>query len=187
MKKKKIVIIRGLVTAGKSTTSYELAKVLPKWIFIDVWKIKEMFEPLGLKNRNPMKEISKKVVTLIMKEVMRTLGTNIIVQESSQEFVKRHLKKELKKYNYTIYSFFLDIDFKNAIKRDTQREKPTMHLDKTYTSEDEWKKSRVQPEKEDVVINTSKHNIEEVVKIILRAIDEKKQKHPFSHALRKAW
>jgi len=40
-KQKKIVLISGLTTAGKSTTSYELTKVLPGWIFIDIWKIKD--------------------------------------------------------------------------------------------------------------------------------------------------
>ena len=64
--KRKIVIIRGLVTSGKTTTSYELAKALPGWIFIDVLKIKEMFEPLGLKDRTPLKEISKKAMVLII-------------------------------------------------------------------------------------------------------------------------
>lgn len=77
---KKIVIIRGLVTSGKTTTSHELAKVLPDWIFVDVWKIKEMFEPLNLKDRTPLKTISKKAILTILKEVINEMGINIILQ-----------------------------------------------------------------------------------------------------------
>ena len=75
-KKRKIVLISGLTTAGKTTSSHELAKVLPDWIFIDIWKIKEMFEPLGLKDRRPFLDISKKTILMITREVIRKMGEN---------------------------------------------------------------------------------------------------------------
>ncbi len=103
---KKIVIITGVVTAGKTTTSHALAKVLPGWIFIDVWKMKEMFEPLGLKDRTPLRTIPKKAMITIMKEVMRDMGINILVQETSRKFLEQHLQNDLKKHKYQIYSFF---------------------------------------------------------------------------------
>ncbi|MBS3079578.1 hypothetical protein J4218_05640 [Candidatus Pacearchaeota archaeon] len=184
---RKIVIIRGKVTAGKSTTSYELAKVLPRWIFIDQWKIKEMFEPLDLKDRTPLRFISKKAMILIMKEVIRKIGINILVQETSKEFVKKHLKNDLKKYNYDLYSFFLDIDLKNAIKRDIQREKPTMNLGKKIKTKEKWEKSKAQPERGDFIIDTGKYNAKEVVDIILKEISEKRKKHPNAYMIRKCW
>ena len=184
--KKKIIIIRGIVTSGKTTTSHELAKILPKWIFIDVWKIKEMFEPLGLRDRTPLKSISKKAMVTIIREVVRQMGINIIVQESSQSFIKKYLKKDLKKYEYKIYSFFLDLNDEDVAKRDKQREKPTMGLEKEIKT-GEWRERRVKPEKGDIVINTSENSIKKVVNIILKKINEKGEKHPNLHALRKSW
>ena len=185
VKQKKIVIIRGLVTAGKSTTSYELAKVLPGWIFIDAWKIKEMFEPLNLKDRTPLKTASKKAMITIMKEVMTSLGINILAQETSRSYLMKHLRDYLSKYNYKIYSFFLDVEYKDVIKRDIQREKPTMF--KRGLSEKTWKKGRVRPEKGDVIINTSRHNTKEVIDMILKTIGEKRRNHPRAQWIRKAW
>ena len=184
---KKIAIIRGKVTSGKTTTSHELAKVLPGWIFIDVWKIKEMFEPLNLKDRAVLINTSKKAMILIMKEVINQLGINIIVQETTQKFLKENLGNDIKKHNYKIYSFFLDVELKDAIKRDIQREKPTMHLGKRGYSNEEWKKTKGVPEVGDVIINTSKIPTKKVVDIILTKINEKRRKHPKAHWIRRAW
>ena len=185
MKERKIVIIRGLVTSGKSTTSHELAKVLPKWIFIDVWKIKEMFEPLNLKDRSVLKSASKKAMLAIMKEVMAISGINILVQETSRSYLTENLRDYLPKYNYKLYSFFLDVEYKDVIKRDIQREKPTMF--KKGLSEKSWKKGRAKPEKGDVIINTSKTPLKKVVDIILKEIGEKRKKHPKANLIRKSW
>ena len=184
---KKIVIIRGKVTAGKSTVSHALASVLPDWIFIDQWKIKEMFEPLNLKDRTPLKNASKKAMITIMKEVMKTMQINIIAQETSRGFLNKHLKNDLKKCNYKIYSFFLDITLKEAIKRDIKRKKPTMDISKGIKGEEEWRQIKAQPDKGDTIIDTSKHNSKEVVNIILKTIKEKRKKHPRVHLIRKSW
>jgi len=183
---KKIIIIRGKVTAGKTTISHELAKVLPGWIFIDPWKIKEMFEPLGLKNREPLKKVSKKAMIEIMKVAIRDLGINIIVQETTQKFIKRYLRRDLKDKAYKMYSFFLDVELKDAIKRDIQRKKPTMHIGKEVKNEKEWKE-RILPDKGDFIINTSKYGINEVVSIILKEVREKKKKNPNARLIRRCW
>ena len=187
MGERKIIIIRGKVTAGKTTTSHELAKVLPGWILIDPWKIKEMFEPLGLKDRSVLKNTSKKAMVLIMREVIRNLGINIIVQETTQKFVRKHLRQDLKKYNYKLYSFFLDIDLENAIKRDIKREKPTMGIGKSIKTRAEWEKAKAQPDKGDFVIHTGKHKIKEVVDMILSEIKEKRRKNPNANFIRKCY
>jgi len=183
---RKIIIIRGKVTAGKTTTSHELAKVLPRWILIDPWKIKEMFEPLGLKNREPLKKASKRAMIEIMKVAIRDLGINIIVQETTQKFIKKYLRKDLKKHEYKLYSFFLDVELKDAIKRDIQRDKPTMNLRNEVKSEAEWK-TRITPDKGDFVIDTSQHSIKEVVSTVLKEINEKARKNPNAHLIRKCW
>jgi len=183
---RKIVIVRGLATAGKSTTSHELAKVLPGWIFIDVWKIKEMFEPLGMKDRRPWIDITKKTMIYIMREVIRKFKINILVQETSRSFLIKYLGKDLRKCNYKVYSFFLDIDLKEAIKRDKRREKPTMRFGK-FNSEDEWRKGRASPERGDKIMHTGKNSTKEVVDIILNEIGEKREKHPRAHLIRRSW
>lgn len=187
MDERKIVVISGKVTAGKTTTSHELAKVLPGWILIDPWKVKEMFEPLGLKDRTILKNTSKKALILIMREVIRNLGINIIVQETTKSFLKKHLRNDLKKYNYKIYPFFLDIDLKNAIKRDIQRKKPTMDIEKNIKNQEEWEKIKAKPENGDFVIHTSKSQIKEVVDIILKEINEKRRKNSNAHLIRKCY
>src|SRR3989344_3014561 len=159
MKQRKIIIIRGLVTSGKTTTSHELAKILPDYIFIDVWKIKEMFEPLNLKDRTPLKEASKKAMITIMKEVMTSLKTSIIVQETSRTYLMKYLKRYIK------------------------REKPTMFT--KGLSEETWKENRVKPAKKDIIINTSKNSINQVIKIILKGTGEKAKKHPRADIIRK--
>jgi len=184
---KKIVIIRGKVTAGKSTTSHALAKVLPGWVFIDIWKIKEMFEPLQLKNRKPMLDISKKAVVNIVKDTMKKLGNNIIIQESTTSFIKRKLGKYLKDHNYKVYTFFLDIDLKSAIQRDIQREKPTMGFWKKKYTPEIWEKTKATSNRGDIIIHTKNKTVRQVVNIILKEIGEKRQKHPKAHWIRKAW
>ncbi len=185
MTQKKIVIVRGKVTAGKTTTSHELAKVLPGWIFIDVWKIKEMFEPLGLKDRTVLINCSKKAMVLMMREVIRDLGINIIVQETTLSFLKKYLRNDLK--NYKIYSFFLDIDLQRAAKRDILREKPTMGLGKRIKTQEQWEKQKGVPEKGDFIIHTGNKRVKQVVDIILKEIGEKRRKNPNAHLIRKCW
>jgi|SRR3989344_5599207 len=188
MTQRKLIIIRGKVTGGKTTTSHALARVLPGWIFVDIWKIKEMFEPLGLKDRTPIFKASKKAVLAIVKQVMRDIGSNIIVQESSLSFINKHLRKDIKKYNYKLYSFFLDVELEDAIKRDIQREKPTININKQNLSSAEWKKTaKGVPEKGDIIINTSKNNLKKVVNLILKEIHEKARKNPNAHLIRKCW
>ncbi len=185
MGKKKIVIIRGKTTAGKSTISYELAKNLSDWIYVDIWKIKEMFEPLGLKDRSVMNDISKKAIFKILRRVMRDLKLNIIIQESTQSKLKKILRKDLKEQDYKVYSFFLDVDMVDAIKRDVEREKPTMRVNKKNLPEEEWKKKGPKPEKKDIMINTSNHKISDIVKLILKEIGEKRKIHKNPSLLRK--
>ena len=186
--KRKIVIISGLTTAGKTTSSYELAKVLPGWFFIDNWKIKEIFEPLGLKDRTQILDISKRATLMITKEVMGKMGRNIILQEAKRDYIMKKLGKDIKKYNYTLYSFFLKNKLEEAIKRDIKREKSTLGIGKRGWSKEDWeRKGKKKPKRGDVVINTSEKNPKQVVEIILKAIKEKPKKHPYKKFLRKSW
>jgi len=188
MKKRKLVLISGLITAGKTTSSHELIKVLPGWVFIDIWKIKEMFEPLALKDRTKLIDISKEAVLTITKKVMKDLGTNIILQEAKSDYIKKKLGKEIKKYNYEVYSFFLKNNFKDAIKRDKRREKETLGIPKNGWSEKDWEeKAKTKTLKGDIAINTSEKSLKDVVKIMLKSIKEKPKKNPHAKKIRKSW
>ena len=192
-KKRKIILIDGMPTTGKSTTSYNLAKKLPGWIFIDIWRIKDIFEPLGYsedldkKEINILMDISKKTTNIIAREVIRGTQRNIILQEAPINSVRKTLGKDLKKYNYQIYTVQLIVPMKHAIKRNIKRKKPTLGFLKGW-SEERWNdKIKRKTKKGDIVIDTSKNNPDKVIKIILDAIGEKPRKHPYADRIKKYW
>ena len=174
----KIIILRGKSTAGKTTLSHELSKVLSDSIFIDIWKIKEMFEPLKLKDRTITNKASKKGVTAILKIILKQLPKNIILQETTQSNLKKHLRNYLA--DYQIYSFYLDVDLKTAIKRDIIRKKPTTYIGKLYKTEKEWSKNQPQPEKNDIIIQTHKASKKKILDFILATINEKRSQSKYT-------
>lgn len=193
MKKPKIVLIDGLPTTGKSTTSYNLAKKLPGWIFIDNWRIKDIFEPVGYskdldkKEKDSLMNISKKATMMIAREVIRNTQRNIILQEARTDFIKKKLGRDLKKYNYDIYTVQLTVQFKEAIKRNIKRKKPTLGFVKTWSEERWGDKIKRKIKKGDIIIDTSKNSPEKVIEIILKNIGEKPKKHPYGDLIRKFW
>jgi cytidylate kinase len=185
MKKNKIILINGLSTSGKTTASYNLAKKLPSFIFIDIWRIKDLFEPLGLKDRKDIISISKKIIISLTREVMKKMKKDIILQEIQPSFIKKHIRKELKKYHYEIYSIYLTVDFKHAIKRDIKRKKLTMDIRKNWDEERWIMKIKKNLNKGDIVIDTSKYNSKQVIDIILKNIKEKPKKHFYLNKIKK--
>jgi len=187
MKKNKIVLIGGLSTAGKTTISYNLAKKLPDWVFIDIWRIKDIFEPLALKERKDIIAISKKAIIMLTREVMKRMKRSIILQEAKTDFIKKHLGKDLNKYNYEIYSVYLTVPLKHASKRDIKRAKPTIGIGKDWTEERWAEKIKKSIQREDIIIDTSKNTTKQVVDIILKKIKEKPKKHPHVNRIKKYW
>jgi|TARA_Y100000034_G_C6865327_1_gene394335 tRNA uridine 5-carbamoylmethylation protein Kti12 len=193
MKKPKIVLIDGLPTSGKSTTSYNLARKLPGWIFMDIWRIKDIFEPLGYstdldkKEADDLMEISKEFTIRLAKEVIRKTQRNLILQETTTKFAKKKLGKDLKKYNYQIFTVQLKVPMKQAIKRNIKRKKPTLNFLQGWDEERWENKIKKKTKKGDIVVDTFENNQEEVVKIILKAIGEKARKHPYEKLVRKFW
>tara|TARA_Y100000310_G_scaffold332589_1_gene408473 strand:+ start:860 stop:1441 length:582 start_codon:yes stop_codon:yes gene_type:complete len=193
MKKPKIVLIDGLPTSGKSTTSYNLARKLPGWIFMDIWRIKDIFEPLGYstdldkKEADDLMEISKEFTIRLAKEVIRKTQRNLILQETTTKFAKKKLGKDLKKYNYQIFTVQLKVPMKQAIKRNIKRKKPTLNFLQGWDEERWENKIKKKTKKGDIVVDTFENNQEEVVKIILKAIGEKARKHSYEKLVRKFW
>lgn len=169
--KMKIINIRGKSGAGKTTISYELAKELKGYVFVDIWKIKEMFEPLNLKNRKPQNKICKDAVFQIIKYTLKeNLSNNFILQESRVSTIKKYLKNYLSNKD-KIYSFYLDVDLENTLKRNITREKRTMS--KKHFIE-QAKNSFPKKDREDIIIDTGKKTKKQVVDVILREIGVKR-------------
>lgn len=193
MKRSKIILIDGVPTSGKSTTSYNLAKKLPEWIFVDNWRIKDMFEPLGYSNdlgkkeKKVYEELSKKTVVSLTREIIRKTQRDIILQEARLRDVMKKLGKDLKENNYQIFLIQLKVPMKEAIKRNVKRKKPTLNfLD--GLNEEQWEdKIKKKSRKASVVIDTFENNQEEVVKIILNVVGEKAKKHPYEKLVKKFW
>jgi tRNA uridine 5-carbamoylmethylation protein Kti12 len=189
----KIVLIDGLSTTGKSTTSYNLAKKLPKWIFVDIWRTKDMFESIGYsaslnkKEADALMKISKEETIRLAREIIRKTQRNILMQEATLSLIKRKLGKDLKKYGYKIYNVQLVIPLSEMKKRDKKRGKPTLNLADYWTEKKYTDKLERKNKGADVVVDTTKNSEKKVVEIILKAIGEKAKKHPYEKRIRRFW
>ena len=105
---------------------------------------------------------------MILKETMKTKA-NIITQELWPPSMVKEVGKEMKKYKYTLYSFFIQCSLKTALKRAKLRKKktPPMTVYKIH-------KLLSAPVKGDTVINTEKLSLRQSVNIVLNTIKKRK-------------
>ena len=75
----------------------------------------------------------------------------------------------MKKYNYQIYTVQLIVPFKEAIKRNKKREKPT-NPTKGYNKQTWNEKIKKKIHKGEIVIDTFKNKPEKVIEIILKIL-----------------
>jgi len=169
----KIITIAGKSCSGKTTISHELAKVLGNYMFVDIWKIKEIFEPYNAKNRKLSNQICKEVVFSIIKNsAKQRIAKNFILQEARGSTVRKYLKNNLKKED-KIYPIFLEINLDTALKRNISRDKKT--IDRKHFIK-QAKKDLPRKEKGDIVINTENKSIKKVIDEILKTTGEKRTK-----------
>jgi len=118
MKKPKLVILRGKPTAGKSTAYANLQKKkeMKDWLFVDHANLKSR---LG-------RELGKKALFAVLKTVMPS-KKDILVEETSEETLRKYIAAAIKKYNYKIITFQFEVSLKEAYKRDVQRAKQKWH------------------------------------------------------------
>lgn len=121
MEKRKIVVLRGYLAAGKSTTFNNLKKnkKMKDWVFLDFPVIRKMYN-----NFNEGIQINLADLTFfnIIKELLKT-RKNILTQETSEERLIKELGKEIKKNNYEVDIIVLTISKETSLKRDTDRRK----------------------------------------------------------------
>ena len=162
MNKLKLVILRGRPTSGKSTAYANLQKKkeMKDWLFVDHANLKEK---LG-------KELGKKSLFAVLKVVMST-KKNIIIEEMSEETIRKYVGSYIKKYNYRVVVFQFTVRTKTAYKRDVQRAKAKWHplmgkkwIDETHKMHDE------QFDKKAFLVDTNKLSKKKVVDLILKEL-----------------
>lgn len=167
MSKAKLVILRGRPTSGKSTSFHNLKKreEMKDWIFIDFCNIKDTLgETLNDKER---KELGKKFLFAILKEALKT-KKDIIIEEMSEDTVRKYISYYIKKYNYKIVVFQFIVSTKTAYKRDVKRAKDKWHpymgkkwIDETHKMHDKRFDSNA------ILVDCDKLNKGQVVEFIL--------------------
>lgn len=155
----KIIILRGPMASGKSTTIDILDKKLKDYVYINREYIKSKM--LKKMPRKYARKISKRALWTLLKEVMK-LKKNILVQELSKSNLNKKLGKYINDYNYKIKSFYLTCSVETAIKRDKQRSK------KMRARTVKIVHSNSKPEKADLIIDTEDNSLNKTVSIILK-------------------
>jgi adenylylsulfate kinase-like enzyme len=153
----KLINITGPIAAGKSTVCGLLRKELRSFAFVDRAYLKDMLKPAG---KPDAKKIANDATIFIIKELMKK-RKNILVQEQSIGRLKSKLRRYSK--NYKFYSFFLSCGLEKTIKRDIKRAKESgnpEHIERIHR--------KVQPSKDDFVIDTEKCSAKETLMLILK-------------------
>jgi len=119
MKKRKIVVLRGYLAAGKSTTFNNLKKnkKMKDWVFLDFPAIRKLYNNFNIKTQISLADMT---FFNIMRELLKT-RKNILTQETSNERLIKELGEEIKKNNYNVDIIVLTISKETSLKRDTER------------------------------------------------------------------
>ena len=165
--KPKLVLLKGRPTSGKSTAFHNLKKrkEMKGWIFIDFCNIKEILgETLGDEDR---KKYSKAFLFVLLKEAMK-IGKNIILEEMSEETLRKYIDSSIKRRGYEIITFQFTVRTKTAYKRDVQRAKDKWHpkmgkkwVDEIHKLHDETASP------EGIIVDTNKLGKRKVIEFIL--------------------
>ena len=162
MKKPRLVILRGKPTAGKSTAWHNLKKrkAMKDWLFVDHTNLKT----------NLGRELGKESLFAVLKVVMSS-KKDIIIEEMSEETLRKYTDKEIKKYGYKIITFQFEISLKTAEKRNVQRAKDKWHplMGKKKVKE-LHKMHDERADEKGILVDTNKLGKRKVVEFILEKI-----------------
>lgn len=164
MKQPRIVILRGKPTAGKSTAWHALGqdKRMKDFIFIDFAKKKG---ELG-------KDEAKKWLFEELKQKMLT-GKDIIIEEMSEETLRKYIDKEIEENEYKILVFQFEISIETAHKRNFQRAEEKWHpLMEKEKLEELHKMHEEKFDKNAILVDCNKLDKEQVVELIIKKLEQ---------------
>jgi len=172
MKRPKIVFLKGGSNTGKSTAFRNLKKLrknaqMNDWVFIDSTEFKSWFNYLEDK-----RELQKTSLFVLIKQIMKN-KKNIILEEMSAKTTRKHVKNQIKKYNYQLITFEFVVDnVETAYLRDIKRIKSKEDrnqikaLGRRFIS-DSHKNHQMKLDKGCIFVNTTKLGKKQVVDFIL--------------------
>ncbi len=161
------------MASGKSTIINELlqSKFFKRYVFIDTAYLKDiMLKYVKKKDRKLAIETTKKAMIIIFRKIMPK-KFNILTQEISSNFINKSFKKEIKKYNYKIKSFYLDCSFETAKKRWIKRE-TAKYVKLNHAHFEKMHKKHARIDNRDCIINTEKNSPKKAAALIIKEINK---------------
>jgi len=159
---KRIIVLRGKPTAGKSTAFFNLKKrkEMRKFLFIDHCSLKNK---LG-------KEQGKKALFEEIKNLLPT-KKDIVIEEMSKETLRKNMGYYLRKYKYFIIVFQFEVSKLEAYKRNIQRARERWHpkmekewIDKMYALHEQ------RFDRKAILVDCDKLNKKQVVEFIIKKL-----------------
>lgn len=161
-KMKRLIILRGKPTAGKSTAFANLRKnkKMKEIIFIDHPELKKAFG----------KDEAKKKLFAEIVDAMET-GKDILTEEMSEETLMKNIGKEIKENSYKIVIFQFEISFETALMRNVERSKIGWHKLMTEQElKDLFKMHEEKFDKNAILVDCNKLNEKQVVEFIIKKL-----------------
>ncbi|MFH1802159.1 MAG: AAA family ATPase [archaeon] len=168
MKESKIVVIRGYLAAGKSTTFENLkaSQKMNEWLFLDFAAIRKMFN----NNKNTQIEFADRTFYASLRELVKT-GKNILTQETSEDTIMKKIGPVIKKNKYRIIVIALTVSPETSYKRATARSKIKGKKPRTKKEVfDNYKARKLKLDKEGILMDTEKLTRKQVIDGIIKII-----------------
>ncbi len=169
MGKRKIIIIRGYLAAGKSTTFENLKahKKMKDWLFLDFQAIRKMFN----NNKDTQIKFADKTFYASLKELIKT-GKSILTQETSKELLMNKMGSEIRKNKYEIITIALmispDTSYQRASVRSKMKGKKPRTKKEVFES---YKERQLKLNKEKIFIDAEKFTKKQVVNKMMEIIE----------------
>lgn len=160
----RLIIFRGKPTAGKSTAYATLRnrEEMQDFVFVDHCAFKK---ELG-KDKGKIKLFEE------LKKVLPS-GRDIIIEEMSEESIRKVIDSELKKYGYRIIVFQFEVSREEAYKRDVIRNEAIGEPPQGKKWVDDFHKMHEERfDKDGILVDCDKLNKEEVVEFIIKSLNQ---------------
>lgn len=159
-----VVILRGPAGVGKSTISNKLKEKIQNAVHVDIDKFKHM---ISKESSNVRTNIAHKIGICFLQELIKN-GFSIVVEEIFREDYYKELVKLFEDSNCLVTKVFISAPLEIVIQRDQRR---TEKIKGTEVITKLWKE--IQPIDEDIILDSSQYNSDEIVEKILFKAKEK--------------